>query len=183
VTERNQHSAGPVLPAGSTSTTGSNSAELRYYLYVLRRRWWLISLVALVVMAGAYWRSSRQVPQYTAEARVLREIKHNLIQDGWSGLYEMQPEAVAVQLELIRAHDVLMPVVDSLGMRLIMADGRVRRSSLFTDIYVQPSAPSGHYVLQRSGNQVTITDADGSRIIVRGPVGESLNGGGFRVPR
>jgi succinoglycan biosynthesis transport protein ExoP len=132
-------------------------------------------------MAGAYWRSSRQVPQYTAEARVLREIKHNLIQDGWSGLYEMQPEAVAVQLELIRAHDVLMPVVDSLGMRLIMADGRVRRSSLFTDIYVQPSAPSGHYVLQRSGNQVTITDADGSRIIVRGPVGESLNGGGFRV--
>jgi uncharacterized protein involved in exopolysaccharide biosynthesis len=74
----------PVLPPTSTGNASPNSAELRYYIYVLRRRWWLISLVALAVMAGAYWRASRQVPHYAAEARVLREIKHNLIQDGCS---------------------------------------------------------------------------------------------------
>jgi polysaccharide biosynthesis transport protein len=175
------HHNGPVLPAGPTATTPSNSAELGYYVYVLRRRWWLIAAVALVVMAGAFWRTSRQVPQYTAEARVLREIKHNLIQDGWSGLYEMQPEAVAVQLELIRSHDVLRPVVDSLGLRLKLDDGRVQRSSLFTEVSVHQFAPTGTYVLRRSGNDITITDADGSRTVARGQVGDALDGAGFRV--
>lgn len=171
----------PVMPAGPTTTTPSGSAELRYYLYILRRRWWLITLVALAVIAGAWWRSARQVPQYAAEARVLREIKHNLIQDGWSGLYEMQPEAVAVQLDLIRAHDVLNPVVDSLGLRLDLDDSRVKRSALFTEVFVHPYASSGKYVLRRNGNQVSITDADGTRVISRAAIGDPLDGGGFRV--
>ena len=172
----------PVLPAsGPTATTASGSAELRYYLYVLRRRWWLISLVALAVMGGAFWRSSRQVPQYSAEARVLREIKHNLIQDGWSGLYEMQPEAVAVQLDLIRGHDVLKPVVDSLGLRLQLQDPRVRRSAVFTEVFVHPYAPTGNYVLRRNGNEVAITDAAGTRVISRAIIGDPLDGGGFRL--
>jgi succinoglycan biosynthesis transport protein ExoP len=177
----NDHHHGPVLPAGSGTHSASGSNELGYYVYVLRRRWWLIALVALVVMAGAFWRTSRQVPQYTAEARVLREIKHNLIQDGWSGLYEMQPEAVAVQLELIRSHDVLKPVVDSLGLRLRIVDGRVRRSSLFSEVAVHPFAPVGSYVLRRTGNEVAITDADGSRTVARGQVGDPIDGGGFLV--
>jgi capsular exopolysaccharide synthesis family protein len=168
------------MPAASTAGS-ANSTELRYYLYVLRKRWWLVALVALTVIAGAFWRSSRQVPAYTAETRVLREIKHNLINDGWSGLYEMQPEAVAVQLELIRAHDVLKPVVDSLGLRLVMDDARVRRTAIFTEVFVHPFAPSGRYLLRRSGHEVTLMDADGSRTIARAQVGQPLDGGGFRV--
>ena len=179
--ERDQHNGGPVLPAGAAPGSASNSAELRYYLYVLRKRWWLVAMVALTVLAGAYWRATRQVPQYTSETRVLREIKHNLIQDGWSGLYEMQPEAVAVQLELIRAHDVLKPVVDSLGLRLVMANGHVRRSALFTEVYVHPYAPTGSYQVRREGQQISLTDGDGSRTIARAPIGESLDGGGFRI--
>ena len=172
---------GPVLPAGPTATSASPSAELSYYIYVLRRRWWLIAAVVAVVMAGAFWRSSQQVPQYTAEARVLREIKHNLIQDGWSGLYEMQPEAVAVQLELIKSHDVLKPVVDSLGLRLKMEDGRIRRTSLFSEVTVDQFAPTGTYVLRRNGNDITITDLDGSRTVARGMVGDALQGAGFHL--
>lgn len=178
--DRDQHLNMPVLP-GPTATTASSSAELRYYLYVLRRRWWLIGLVALAVMSGAYWRTARQVPQYQAEARVLREIKHNLIQDGWSGLYEMQPEALAVQLDLIKAHDVIKPVVDSLGLRLVINDPRVLRSALFTEVFVHPFAPNGQYLLRRNGAAVAITDAEDSRIIARGQVGEPIDGGGFRV--
>lgn len=169
-----------MLPVGANAG-GGNAAELRYYMYVLRKRWWLVALVALTVMAGAYYRSTRLVQQYTAEARVLREIKHNLIQDGWSGLYEMQPEAVAVQLELIKSHDVVRPVVDSLGLRLVMDDGRIRRSAVFTEVAVDPFAPNGHYKVRRAGNQVSITDADGSRTIARAPIGEALNGAGFRI--
>jgi tyrosine-protein kinase Etk/Wzc len=179
VNERTQHSSEPVMPV--TTSSSSSSAELHYYVNVLRRRWWLIGLVVLVVLAGALWRMSQQVPQYTAETRVLREIKHNLIQDGWSGLYEMQPEAVAVQLELIRSHAVLEPVVDSLGLRLELDDQRIRRSALFTDVYVHPFAPSGTYVLQRRGQEVYITDEDGSRTIARRPVKDALEGAGFRV--
>jgi capsular exopolysaccharide synthesis family protein len=171
----------PVLPSTSQGTASTNSAELRYYVYVLRRRWWLISLVAIAVMAGAYWRASRQVPHYTAEARVLREIKHNLIQDGWSGLYEMQPEALAVQLDLIRAHDVLKPVVDSLGLRLVFDDPRIRRSERLTQVHVDPFAPTGKYMLRRAGREVAITDADGETIIGRGPISEPVSGNGFRI--
>ncbi|HEY0671939.1 MAG TPA: polysaccharide biosynthesis tyrosine autokinase [Longimicrobiales bacterium] len=179
--ERAHQQGEPVMPATSNANHASSSSELRYYLNVLRRRWWLVSLVTLVVMAGAYWRSARQVPKYTAETRVLREIKHNLIQDGWSGLYEMQPEAVAVQLELIRAHDVLRPVVDSLGLRLRMDDQRVRRTAVFTDVYVHTFAPTGNYLLRRSGNDVTLSDREGSRLIARAPVGQALEGAGFRI--
>ena len=180
MSDRDFHGNGPVLPAGATAGA-TNAAELRYYLYVLRKRWWLVALVAITVIGGAYWRSMRMVPQYTAETRVLREIKHNLIQDGWSGLYEMQPEAVAVQLELIRSHDVLKPVVDSLGLRLVMDDPRIRRSSLLTEVSVHPFAPTGHYKLRRAGTEIRLTDADGSRTIARAPIGESLDGGGFRI--
>jgi tyrosine-protein kinase Etk/Wzc len=172
---------GPVLPAGATATAGGNATELRYYMYVLRKRWWLVALVALTVIAGAYWRSMKQVQQFTAEARVLREIKHNLIQDGWSGLYEMQPEAVSVQLELIKSHDVLKPVVDSLGMRLVMDDPRIRRSTVFPEVSVHAFAPNGRYVVRRAGSQVWLTDADGSRTIARANIGEALDGGGFRI--
>ena len=178
--DRDAHNLMPVLPAASTGNTSPNSVELRYYVYVLRRRWWLISLVALAVMAGAYWRATRQTPQYTAEARVLREIKHNLIQDGWSGLYEMQPEAVAVQLDLIRAHDVLKPVIDSLALRLVIDDKRVKRSLRFTELQVDPVAPNGKYLMKRAGRDITITNAGGSRIVARGVLGEMINGNGFR---
>ena len=177
--DRDLHN-GPVLPAGATAGA-TNAAELRYYMYVLRKRWWLVALVALTVMAGAYWRSTRLVHQYTAEARVLREIKQNLLENGWSGLYEMQPEAVAVQLELIKSHDVLKPVVDTLGLRLAVDNPHVRRSSVLTEVYVDPFAPNGRYLLRRSGNQISITDVDGSRIVARGQIGEALDGGGFRI--
>ena len=43
----------------------------RDYLAVLRRRWWVVPLVALVAVAGAWLVNRGQTPQYRSTARLL----------------------------------------------------------------------------------------------------------------
>lgn len=168
----------PVLPTPN-STNSNSTSELRYYVYVLRRRWWLVGLVALAVVAGAWWRTARQVPQYTAEVRVLRSPPANLIEAGWAGLYDLQPEAMAVQLNLITSHGVLKRTVDSLGMRLRFENDRLRRSAVLSEVFVHPSTTTGKYVLSARGPDVVVRDVAG-RVVMSGSRGDLLEGPGFR---
>lgn len=168
----------PVLPA-TTSGSGNSTSDLRYYLYVLRRRWWLVLLVMLTVVAGALWRSARRVPQYSAEARVLRSPPENLLEAGWAGLYDLQPEAMAVQLNLITSYDVMKRVVDTLGLRLQLEDERIPRSRVLSEVYVHPATTTATYELAANGAQVVVRNANG-RVVMSGLRGELLEGPGFR---
>lgn len=171
----------PVLPApgGNAHSMGSTTSDLRYYIYVIRRRWWLVAMIAFAVIGGAWWRSAQQVPQYTAEVRVLRTPPENLIEAGWAGLYDLQPEAMAVQINLISSWDVVKRAVDSLGLRLQIDDSRIRRTSVFSEVYVHPSATEASYLLRANGSHITVVDASG-RIIMSGSRGQLLEGPGFR---
>lgn len=168
----------PVLPTSSTNG-GSSTSEFRYYLYVLRRRWWLVGLITLAVVGGSWWRSARQIPQYTAETRVLRQPSANLLEAGWAGLYDLQPEAMAVQINLITSYDVVKRVVDTLGLRLQFDDPRVRRTTVLSEVYVDPAATAARYVLSAAGSAVQVRDAAG-RTIMSGSRGQLLEGPGFR---
>lgn len=166
----------PVLP-GATANSG-NSTELRYHFYVLRRRWWLVLMVAVAVMSGAWWRTARQVPQYSAQVQVVRQPPND-VQSGWAGFYDIQPEAIAVQLNLITSRDVLKSVIDSLGLRLHFDDERVRRSNVLSEVYVHPATSGAKYVLSARGPQVHVRDANG-RVVMSGTRGQLLEGPGFR---
>ncbi|MGQ0562777.1 MAG: polysaccharide biosynthesis tyrosine autokinase [Gemmatimonadota bacterium] len=168
----------PVLP-NTSGNSDNSSSELRYYLYVLRRRWWRVLLGALTVSGGALWRAARQIPRYTAEARVLRSPPENLLEAGWAGLYDLQPEAMAVQLNLITSHDVLSRAVDSLGLRLQLEDERAARSALFSEVYVHPGTTTAKYTVSANGSQVMVRAATG-QVIMAGARGELLEGPGFR---
>lgn len=173
-----QHGPMPVLPAMSNGN-GNSRSDLRYYLYVLRRRWWLVLLVTLTVMAGAWWRTARQVPTYTAEARVLRTPPADLLQAGWAGLYDLQPEAMAVQINLITSYDVMKRVVDTLGLRLQLEDPRVLRSRVMSEVYVHPATTPSNYVLSANGARVAVRNDQGS-IVASGVRGQLLLGPGFQ---
>jgi polysaccharide biosynthesis transport protein len=177
--ERNAHSGTmPVLPA-TGSSSGNPTSDLHYYLYVLRCRWWLVLLVMLTVLAGAWWRGARRVPQYSAEARVLRSPPENLLEAGWAGLYDLQPEAMAVQLNLITSYDVLKRAVDTLGLRLQLDDDRIPRSRVLSEVYVHPATTTASYVLAAKGAQVVVRNANG-RTVMSGLRGQLLDGPGFR---
>lgn len=177
--ERETQGPMPVLPSSGGTSNGNSSSDIRYYLYVLRRRWWLVLLITLTVMAGAFWRGAREIPQYTAEARVLRNPAENLLEAGWAGFYDLQPEAMAIQINLISSHDVVKRVVDSLGLRLQLEDGRVRRTAVFSDVFVHPAAADGKYELSAAGSGVVVRDGSG-RVIMAGERGQLLQGPGFR---
>lgn len=172
------HGPMPVLPAMSNGS-GNPRSDLGYYLYVLRRRWWLVLLVTLTVVAGAWWRSASQVPTYTAEARVLRTPPADLLQAGWAGLYDLQPEAMAVQLNLLTSYDVMKQVVDTLGLRLQLTDPRVLRSRVMSEVYVHPATTPASYVLSATGANVAVRNEQG-RVVVAGRRGDLLEGPGFR---
>lgn len=169
----------PVLPAsGNSGNTGANP-ELRYYLHVLRRRWWLIAAVTVAVVAGAAWRASRQVPQYAAEARVVRQPSASAIDAGFANFYDLQPEAMAVQINIVTSFDVLKLPVDSLGLRLQVEDQGIRRSNVLRQVYVHPAAANAHYTLSARGAHVVVKNEAGA-IVMQGNRGDLLEGPGFR---
>jgi uncharacterized protein involved in exopolysaccharide biosynthesis len=152
---------------------------LRYQLRVLRRRWWLVALVTLAVVGGAWWRSQGQVPQYTAVAQMQKQPDRDLLEAGWAGFYDLTPEAINAQIEIIKGQDVLYQVIDSVGARIAFTDPasptsgpRLREDHL--------RCASGVVSLRRSGNEFQLVD-DRDALITRTPVGGILLGRGFAL--
>src|SRR6185369_7856692 len=151
-------SAVPVLPL-SHMNGQHNGQTLRYQVHVLRRRWWLVALVTVAVIAGAWWRSRDDIPQYTPTAQMQKQPDRDLLEAGWAGFYDLTPEAVTAQIEIIKGQDVLYQVVDSVGARLVLSDPAVSRHSVINYVKVTPDARSALYSIRRAGNEFQLLDA------------------------
>jgi capsular exopolysaccharide synthesis family protein len=167
----------PVLPVAASRTQGPNVA-LRYQLRVLRRRWWAVALVALLVVAAAWWRSRDEVPLFSAMVQLQKQPDRDLLEAGWAGFYELTPEAINAQIQVVQSQPVLLPVIDSLSARLIPTEPILNRSGAFHDIRVEPDAPTGSYSVRMAGADFQLLDA-WHRELVRAPLGQPLAGPGF----
>ena len=169
----------PVLPA-SNGSAHAPSQTLRYQLRVLRRRWWLVALVTLAVVGGAWWRSQGQVPHYSAIAHMQKQPDRDLLEAGWAGFYDLTPEAINAQIEIIKGQDVLHQVIDSVGARIAFTDPGIFRDKVLDYVKITPDAPAAFYSLRRSGNEFQLVDARNA-LINRTPVGGILLGRGFAL--
>ncbi|MDB5097503.1 MAG: hypothetical protein JWM80_1924 [Cyanobacteria bacterium RYN_339] len=95
--------------------------DIKYYLGIFLRRWWLIVLSTFLVSSFTYVKSLREPIMYTAQARLLYEannVASNIL--GQSGM--MVPmqwnNPVDTQIQLITTRPNVEEVVKRLGIRL-----------------------------------------------------------------
>ena len=168
--------------ASSTLQEPPRAIELRGYLDVLIRRWWLIALTTLVAVAGAWWNQRQQVPQYTAEVLLQRHAERSPLEALGIGPASGAPrEGVATELEILRSRAVLAAVVDSLGLRLVLNGSGAQQSRLISDVRVSQEAPAASYELAPSNREIALLDPRTGEALDEAVPGRWLNGPGFRA--
>ena len=173
----------PSLPRPRESRRGdsrrpadASAIEVREYLGILRRRWWVIAAAGLLALGGAWWTERGKVPVYTAEVLMEQQRQAPIMGAALGG-----GENFVSQIEVIRGRAVMAQVVDSLGLQLRPRTRTGDRSRILGDVEVDPSASGGRFTLEIQGAQaVLIVTADGSTL-ARGGEGEWLEGPGFRL--
>lgn len=99
------------------TTDDDGELELRDYLAVLRRRWWIIGCVTLLVVAAALAGSLAQTKVYATSAEVLlqpRTSEEIFAPDGQGGMVA-DLAVVQTEIEVMRSRSVRGAVIDRLG--------------------------------------------------------------------
>jgi succinoglycan biosynthesis transport protein ExoP len=101
-----------------TSSSTQTLSSLTDYLAVLRRRLWLVLLVAVLVPALAVYLSTRQAELYESSADVL-VTKENFASalSGVPAVYEDPYRYIQTQLEVARAPELARHTLDSAGLQ------------------------------------------------------------------
>jgi uncharacterized protein involved in exopolysaccharide biosynthesis len=127
-------------------------ADIRDYLNVVRRYWWLVGLTTVLSVGLALWLQRSAQPQYSAEVLMQQRVDAPLIGDrGRAGQMDF-----GGQLELIRSRAVMAEVVQRLQLRFDLVSHPERYSGLIRSVEVQPEAPPDRYVLEARGPEVRL---------------------------
>lgn len=121
---------GPVLRSQLTPQADEprDGVPLREYLDAIRRYWWLVAAAAVISVALAGWRMSRELPIYLASTSVrLRDPTTRIAGELGNGspgsaseqLSGYYSDPVLSQIQVLKSRAVAALVVDSLGLRLL----------------------------------------------------------------
>jgi len=158
------------------------ATDLRDYLALLRRRWWLVALSAAGVLASGAWVQHRKPELYTAKVLLQREAQRSPLDPLGGALGLTSPsEAVSSQIEILRSDAVLSAVVDSLKLRLQIYGSRVRRSDILAAAEVARDAPRARYLLASEGGEFVLRDRGSGTLVARAPSGKPLQAPGLRL--
>lgn len=159
-------------------------ADLRTFLEVLRRRWWLVAASALLAFGATWWLQRNASPVYTAEVLLEQRTETPLV--GWGpGTANAD---FGVQVELIRSRSVAAQVLDSLGLQLRVLQPRSELPGVIGRVEVEPGAAPGPYTLLRQDSLLLVLatrpgSGDGAveDTIARTRIGEWVEAHDFRI--
>jgi capsular exopolysaccharide synthesis family protein len=174
----------PVKTNGTSGRPGGDDrragGDAQYYIDLLRRRWWAIAGALVLALTGFFVLQSRSVDLYSADVLLKKEAERSPLEALAGPMMGRgaSPEAIATQLETLRTRAIIGPVVDSLGLRLVL-DGRTQRLDLLEAVSVDQDAPTAEYTLAQNEGHFVLRS--GSREIGRAAPGQWLQGPGFRM--
>jgi capsular exopolysaccharide synthesis family protein len=170
-------------PSGDTGSAREEGVTAREIVAAIRRRWWLVAAVALLVFAIGTWRTMQQPRIFRATATVRFQPQQAPIQgiSTPSGRADYRIDPMQSEQELIKSQNVSERVVQKLGLRLQPApSSRLRRSDVFA---VHPAVDS----TARTGSYELLLDNTGYSLRFRGGIlgraayGDSLFAPGIRL--
>lgn len=160
-----------------------DALDMGRIIALTRRRWPLIAGVALALVALTSWWTLSRPDLYTSQALVQKlEVSSPLSSLAASATGGgLAPDAMASEVELIESEAVLGRAVARLALDLRLPEHPERRSAVLAGALSSDEAVPGDYLLRRSGEAVTLSDAGGVEIATAA-AGDTLAGPGFRIP-
>lgn len=148
-------------------------------LGIVRRRWWVVLLIVSVISIATLVRIRREIPMYAAQSKL--EKLPDQMQMGWAGYYAMTPEALGAQVSIIRSAAIVAPVVDTLGLRLVVTAPEQHRYATLAYAHVDSAARPGSFEIAQEAGRYVLRGAQGGRVYqTAGPLGV-LSGPGFEL--
>ncbi len=161
---------------------------IRDVIIAVRRRWWAVLAILVVVVAIGAWRTIRQPRLYQTSATVRFQQAQSPLTGAPMGgqRFDYRVDQLASEQILIKSTAVAATVVDELGLRLrIVHPQGLTRAALFGDVTprVDSLARVGEYRVDFRPDSFTLRS--GSITYATSAYGETITGGGltFMVPR
>jgi polysaccharide biosynthesis transport protein len=153
--------------------------ELRDYLDVVLRKWWLVVASGLIALGFTWWVQRGAIPVYTAEVLLEQRGEAPLVggeRRGGPILLDFGSQA-----ELIRSRAVAAAVMDSLGLQLRILEPRTEPTGVIGQLEVEPGVRSDPYMLVREGPRLLLLAGAGADTIGVVGVDDWVTGPGFRL--
>jgi tyrosine-protein kinase Etk/Wzc len=176
------HDDGPV----TGSSTGDRNLALRNAFIAIRRRWWLVAGVFVLVVAFAVWRTSRQQRLYQTTAVVqIGEVMQPMTSMTPSQNWDYRIDPMQSAQEIIKSSRIAERAATAVGLRLAIAfPPTLQRSLLFGDSVpvVDSSLRYAEYTVELGAERYALTQA--GQTLGTSRYNEPMNAGGlhFIIP-
>ena len=157
--------------------------EIFQYIHMLRRRWWVIALGALLAGASYAGYAKMSPPLFTAEAVLQRQTAPTGMDALRFNTGVNDPAMMNTVVEVVRSVAVLQPAVDSLGLRLSLSGNLTLRSRLIGQVEVGRDVGGISMMLEQRDGGVVLLDPETNEVLsVSDPLGwVSARGVRFQV--
>ena len=162
--------------AGAAS--GSLRRDVREYIGIVRRRWWLIAVVCAVSLGPTWWRVKDRIPTYSAEVLLQQRQVESI---GMMNPLGLAKRDFGAQAEIIRSRSVIKLVVESLGLQLKLRERQNELTRVVGQLDVGEGRRNGPYVLTREGATLSLSMAETGRPISTAGLNDPIQGIGFRL--
>jgi len=169
---------------GEDAGGGGESFSPREVLLAVRRRWWVVPIVFVLVVSFGIWRTLREPHIYRAATTVRIENSTAPIAGVQTSAptYDYRIDPMVSEQQVIKSRMVAERVVDALGLRLrIVEPAGLQRYTLFGNVppIVDSAAPPGDFRLTLG--ERTYTLSTGSIRYATASYGTAVSGGGIRL--